>query len=532
MTCVRIRFSPSFRRFSPVFGRFGPFFFSRIHRDSIFAAIKNEEMKNVKVLIITAVMMCAMPAVLAQQVLNLEKCHELALASNSHLKIAQERVKETEALKGAALAQFFPKVSVNGTYNWNQKNISLLSDEQQGAINNMGTTVMSQVTPAMQPVVMQLMQSDPQLAMTLAQSLAGMNVEEALNGVGHEITDAFNIDTRNIFAGAVTVSEPIYLGGKIRAMYKTAKLTNQAALLQADQTQENLLIQVDEAYWRVISLQHKQSLAHQYCNLLDTLNQNVEAMVAEGVATQSDLTQVRVKLNEAQMSLTKAENGLALSKMVLYQLCGLNLTGDYEIAEEEGMRSFQPEQTLDMQNVWNKRKEIKLLEIGDQMAKTNVKTATSGLLPNVAVTGSYLVSNPNVFNGFRNKFAGMFTAGVVVNIPICHAEDFLAVKAAKHKRNEVQYELEEARNAIELQVNKLNYELEVANKKLVQAQSNLLNAEENLRLANESFEAGVINSSDLMAAQTAWMSAKSEVVDAEIEIRMDYLYLQQALGNN
>ena len=70
-------------------------------RDSIFAAIKNEEMKNVKVLIITAVMMCAMPAVLAQQVLNLEKCHELALASNSHLKIAQERVKETEALKGA-----------------------------------------------------------------------------------------------------------------------------------------------------------------------------------------------------------------------------------------------------------------------------------------------------------------------------------------------------------------------------------------------------------------------------------------------
>ncbi len=281
-------------------------------------------MKNVKVLIITAVMMCAMPAVLAQQVLNLEKCHELALASNSHLKIAQERVKETEALKGAALAQFFPKVSVNGTYNWNQKNISLLSDEQQGAINNMGTTVMSQVTPAMQPVVMQLMQSDPQLAMTLAQSLAGMNVEEALNGVGHEITDAFNIDTRNIFAGAVTVSEPIYLGGKIRAMYKTAKLTNQAALLQADQTQENLLIQVDEAYWRVISLQHKQSLARQYCNLLDTLNQNVEAMVAEGVATQSDLTQVRVKLNEAQMSLTKAENGLALSKMVLYQLCALN----------------------------------------------------------------------------------------------------------------------------------------------------------------------------------------------------------------
>lgn len=64
----------------------------------------------------------------------------------------------------------------------------------------------------------------------------------------------------------------------------------------------------------------------------------------------------------------------------------------------------------------------------------------------------------------------------------------------------------------------------------MQAQSNLENAEENLRLADESFDAGVISSSDLMAAQTAWLSAKSEVVDAEIETRMDYLYLQQALG--
>ncbi len=496
----------------------------------IFATSKIGKMKKIKSLIITVVMFGLVPSVGAQQVLTLEKCHELALASNNRLKIAQERVEETEALKGAALAQFFPKVSVNGTYNWNQKNISLLSDEQQATINNMGTTVMSQVTPALQPVIMQLMQSDPQLAMALAQSLAGMNMEETLNGVGQEITDAFNIDTRNVFAGAVTVSEPVYLGGKVRAMYKTAKLTNQAAVLQADQAQENLLVQVDEAYWRVISLQHKVLLARQYCNLLDTLNQNVEAMVDEGVATQSDLTQVRVKLNEAQMSLTKAENGLALSKMVLYQLCGLNLTGDYEIAEETDMRTFSSAQTLDMQNVWDNRKEIKLLEIGDQMAKTNVKMATSGLLPNVAVTGSYLVSNPNVFNGFQNKFAGMFTAGVVVNIPICHAEDFLMVKAAKHKRNEVQYELEEAKNVIELQVNKLNYELEVANKKLVQAQSNLMNAEENLRLANESFEAGVISSSDLMAAQTAWMSAKSEVVDAEIEIRMAHLYLQKALG--
>jgi len=487
-------------------------------------------MKYRKSLIIISIMTWLIPVVSAQRVLNLEECHRLALASNNQLKISQEKVEETAAMKGMALAQFFPKVSVNGTYNYNQKSISLLSDEQQAAINNMGTSTMSQVMPALQPVVAQLMQSDPQMAVALMQSLNSMDPETALNSVGQEITDAFDVDMTHVLAGAVTVSEPVYLGGKIRAMYKSARLTNQAASLQVDQIRESLLINVDEAYWRVISLQHKKTLAQQYCNLLDTLTRNVEIMAEEGVATPSDLTQVRVKLNEAQMNLTKAENGLALSKMLLYQLCGLDLEGDYTVTEDNTLEATMPADTLNMQDIWGRRTEIKLLEIGDQLAKSNVKIATSGLLPNIAVQGSYLVSNPNIYNGFQNKFGGMFTAGVVVNIPICHAEDFLAVKAAKHKRNEVQYEIEDAKNAIELQVNKLNYELEVANKKLVQAKSNLLNAEENLRLADESFRAGVISSSDLMAAQTAWLSAQSEVVDAEIETRMDHLYLQQALG--
>ena len=88
-----------------------------------------------------------------------------------------------------------------------------------------------------------------------------------------------------------------------------------------------------------------------------------------------------------------------------------------------------------------------------------------------------------------------------------------------------------SRNAhVERKKSKLNYELAVANSKLTQAQTNLKNAEENLSMAQESFAAGVISSSDLMAAQTAWLSASSELLDAGIEVQMDYLYLNQALG--
>lgn len=483
--------------------------------------------------ILTVILLTATPLwshISAQQTLTLDDCRQMALSSNSSLKTAQEKSYEAEALRKAALSQFFPKLSANGTYQWNQKSISLLSDSQRDAINNMGTTAMSQVTPALENLATQLLQTDPQLAMALLQSLGNVDVAGDLNSVGQQITDAFDIDMTNVFAGAVTVSEPLYMGGKIRALYKTAKLSSEAAGIQYDKRRDEVLASVDEAYWRVISLQHKQKLAQQYCDLLVRLNNDVDAMLAEEVATQGDVARVRVKLNEAQMSLTRANNGVALARMVLFQLCGLDLSSNAQLAEPETLALHQSLDTLNMQQIWDNRKDIQLLELSRGVARANTKMAVSGLLPNVAVTGSYVVSNPNLFNGYANKFGGMFTAGVAVNIPLCHAGDFYTVKAAKHRQHEVEYQIEEARNLVRLQVNKLNYELEEANHKLAQTQSNLTNAEENLKLADESFKAGLISSNDLMAAQTAWMSAKSDLIEAEIEIQMDYVYLKQAIG--
>ncbi len=67
-------------------------------------------------------------------------------------------------------------------------------------------------------------------------------------------------------------------------------------------------------------------------------------------------------------------------------------------------------------------------------------------------------------------------------------------------------------------------------KQSVLAKNNLENAEENLRYAELSFEEGVISTSDLMEAQTAWVSAKSENIDAEINTMLTKLYLEQSLG--
>ena len=476
-----------------------------------------------------AALFVALPAA-AQQGPTLDRCRKMALKNNKELKIAQEKVQESEALRQMAFCQFFPKVSANGTYIHNQKNLQLLSDSQQERVNNIGTTLQDNITGNIADRLAQSLNFDPVFLRRIIGRIGTTHTAEDLNAIGRDITDALNVDMTNIFAGAVSVSQPVYMGGKLRALYSTARLAGELAEMQLDKQTEDLMVAVDEAYWRVVSLQNKQQLAQQYYDLVAKLSDDVDAMMDAEVATMADVTQVRVKKNEAQMSLTKANLGLTLSRMVLNQMCGMALDSTYLLVEEIRMTSYAPENSLNMEEVYANRTELKMLEAGMGIANAEVMAARSTLLPNVGLTGSYAVSNPNLYNGFQNNFGGMFSAGVVVNIPICHPDAFYAVKAAKHKRNAVQYQMEEARDKIELQVNKFNFELQMADEKMQQARQALANAEENLRLADESFAAGLISAGDLMQAQTAWLSAKTDVADSEIELRMSYLYLQQALG--
>ena len=59
---------------------------------------------------------------------------------------------------------------------------------------------------------------------------------------------------------------------------------------------------------------------------------------------------------------------------------------------------------------------------------------------------------------------------------------------------------------------------------------NLTKADENLRQAQLGFQEGVLTTSDVLAAQTAWLAANSEKIDAEIGIRMADTYLSKVLG--
>lgn len=465
----------------------------------------------------------------AQIALTLDSCRALAMENNKELLIGQEKIKAAHYQNKAAFTNYLPKLSGTGTYIRNQKEISILNDEQKAGLSQLGTTVGTQVKGFAQ----QLAVAHPELAPLIA-SLGNFDIATPLNAAGNSIVDAFRTDTRNMYAGAITLTQPLYMGGKIRAYNKITQYAEELARQQHHTGMQEVILSTDQAYWQVISLVNKKKLAEGYLKLLQKLESDVDHMIAEGVATKADGLSVKVKVNEAEMTLTKVEDGLSLSKMLLCQLCGLDLSTNVVLADEN-MNDLpillKENSEINMETAYASRPELKSLELASLIYKQKVNVTRAEHLPTVALLGNYLVSNPSVYNGFENKFKGMWNVGVMVQVPIWNwGEGVYKTKAAKAEAQIAKYQLQDAREKVELQVNQAAFKVTEAKKKLIMASKNLEKANENLRYATLGFEEGVIAPANVLEAHTAWLSAQSEKIDAQIDIKLTEIYLQKSLG--
>ena len=437
----------------------------------------------------------------AQQTLSLQECRDLAVKNNKELRIAEEKIRMADYEKKAALTKYFPQISANGAYMWNQKDLNLL---------DMG-----------------------QLSSSLASSLGGLAQLPVVQQTVGAINDLQHLDIQNVWVGNVALVQPVFMGGKIVTYNQITAYAKELAMSMNDQKLQDLLYKTDETYWQVVSLVNKKNLADAYVELLRKTDEDMAALIAEGVATQADGLSVKVKLNEAEMAQTKVNNGLALSRMLLAQLCGLPLTDTLTLADEQ-LDNFPVEErttSVDVNQAFMNRNELKSLDLASKIYKKKERIVLADLLPTVAFSANYFVTNPNLFNGFKNDFAGMFNLGVIVRVPITGWwEGSYKRNAARAETRIRQLEWEDAREKIELQVNQSVYKVNEASKKLAASNRNMENAEENLRSANLGFEEGVIPALNLMAAQTAWFSARSTLIDAQIDMKLTQVYLNKALG--
>lgn len=504
------------------------------------------EMKHIRLSLFVLLLVALPSGGNAQRVLSLDSCRQLAIDNNKKLGMARVNRSMAEDVRKAARTDYLPKVDAVGTYQLTSREFSLLSKNQQNALNNLGTTLGSQLQGDMSSALPSMVQQGV-ISTQQAQALGNIasqlapGATSALNEAGQSLRKAFRTNTRNLFGADIMVRQPVYMGGAIKAANKAADISMDMADDNIDLMTQNTIYDVDNAYWLVVSLRQKQLLSGQYLALVSKFHDDVAKMLGQGVATRSDELRVAVRVNEAEMQQAKVDDGLVLAKMNLCRICGIDLNSDIRLTDEASPQSYTIVEgdaggDVSLSPIgegWGEasRPELRLLANTIELSRQNTILTHAAFLPQVLATGGYLYSNPNVLNGYRNTFAGLFHVGVTLRVPLWNwGEGRHKVRVSKAATAMARLELEDTREKIDLQVQQAEFRVKEAYKRLNMATHNLASADENLRCANVGFKEGVMQTTDVMEAQTAWQSAQSQKIDAEIDVRMAHVNMSKALG--
>ena len=451
---------------------------------------------------------------------SLDSCRNMALRNNKTIRLAEEGIRSAGYEKKAAFANYLPGIDFTGGYMYNQQQIELLGEDAK--LPTMSFDPATQqfkynilTTPDGTPI------KDPSSGSLIPTEVAVIPKE------------AMEYDTHNVFAGAFTLTQPIFMGGMIKAMNDITKYAENAAVAMKNSAVQDVIYGVDQAYWTVVSLNEEKRPADSFVSLVDSLHSNVKALLDEGMATRSDLLTVQVNLNQAKITRTKVENGLSLARMALAQICGLPVNSEMILADEAGpsVDCHPTPIDINMPDVYSRRQDLELIRQSINIPGSRERLALGAMLPKVAAVGMYSFSNPNVNHGFEKKFGGGFSVGATVTIPLWHwGRDYNHYRATKANTNAQRLLLEDMEEKVQLQVTQARYSYNEAYKTYEMTMANMSSAEENLRSAQIGYKEGVLTTDDVIAAQTAWLAANSEKIDAQIGIRLCNVYLSKVLG--
>ena len=432
------------------------------------------------------------------EALSIDSCRALALQYNKDRQSAALTTKQAEYTRKSTYAMFFPDLSLQGAGMYSTGNGGLSID----------------------------------LGSMLAPTLANLATMASAYGISlpNVSLPSYDLDYKVgwVYGAGVMLKQPIYMGGKIRAGYSMAKTAVEMARENERLTDAQVIQQTDEAYAQVVKAEELKRVAESYKSLLEELDRNVESAVRHGLRMDNDRMKVQVKLNEVELQLRRADNGVRLAKMNLSHCIGSPLGGDIEVLSEyPEVDDAMALQTTDV----SQRPEVALLDYQTQLAEQKVKIARSEMLPQVALLAKYGYTHGVEFNDRTLLEGWSFAGGVTVSVPIYHfGEHTNKVKAAKLKQQQMQLERDNKAEMMLLELTQAANKLDEARLEKELTEKSLAQAEKSMQLSRQQYDAGFETLGDCLESQAQWQQAYQQSVDASFQLYLASVAYMKAAG--
>jgi len=409
----------------------------------------------------------------AQEILPLERCINLALANNQDLKIAQERITESEGRKQEAFGNFLPGLTASGSY-------------------------------------------------------TGLNESPRMTVLLGSFEQTFELGPENLYNTQLTLSQPLFTWGKIYNADRQARLNYKLVNEQYKEVKNGLIFNVKRAFYNVLLAKQFVIIAQEAVDVTDSHYRTTQALYKEGRVSDYDVSRAKVQLVNNQTELIKAKNNLKLKREELSILLNTKLEENWDVKGE----FFFEKREVDLENLLGRalaeRAEIRELTIREGINKISIKLARAENRPNLYFLVNYQYTNP-FYN--REEWGGSWNAILSLNFPLFSGlSDLGRVKQAKAGMEQVKILTSQVKEKIRLEVRKAFFDMEEARERIEAQSENVELARANLRIAEERHRQGLMSEIELRDAQLALTQAETAYVEALYDHNVASAFLDKAIG--
>ena len=459
-------------------------------------------MKKVTLVMLALTAVMQLPAQEQGRTLSLEEALEMTLSDNPAIRAAEFNRRAAQQERRAAIGLRMPQIGITGSYAYLGKDIEIDLNNMKTPVQNLaGQILQSGMIPSDYiPSISQM------LSGAMAASWALPLQDRSLGFVG----------------GDVTV--PLWMGGKINAANRAARINEQTARSQGIQQRNALVSELVERYYGLALARQVVVVRQQVVDGVRKHLEDAAALEAQGMISRSEKLYVEFKMSEAERDLQNAQSQVETIAAALNSTIGQ--TDDYQpvtamfilerIEPLDHFRTLAAERNPLLDQVDQKRR----------LAYEGVRAQRSSFLPQVVAMGGMSFYDYQV-----SKVLPRWAVGVGVNFKLFDGLNReYKYSAAKQTVRRVEALQDKAGNDISVLVEKLYNQMENYRTQMASIEASLAFAEEHLKTKNAAFLEGMSSSTDLIDAELNLAKVKTERIEAAYRYDVSLAQLLEAAG--
>ncbi len=423
------------------------------------------------------------PHTCAQEPLTLDEAVGMALQNNPSLHAQEDAADAAHARTGQARAGWFPRIDFSQSFLRGNNPVyvfgTLLTQRQFTAANF---------------------------------ALNQLNTPTPLD----------NFQTR--FEGQLSLFD----SGQTRLRVRGAKRLETAADFETEQARQDLVLRVVQAYYGVGVARENLAAAREALKTARASEDRARHLEKAGLVVSSDFLSAQVFRAQMEERAIRAENQLALSRMVLGRELGL---GPQALREPADALREPPGITLSLdeyeKTALEGRPALKAAELQQGAAEDNRRLAKAQFGPRVGLFADVERDAQTL----GNRSGTNWTAGAKLefNVFAGGADRYRLAEADARKRQAAD-QLEWLRSGVRLEVRQAYLDVTAAQRRADAARASVSQAEESLRILQNRYEAGLASITDLLRAQTARLEARTTYLAALHDWQVARAQLERAAG--